>query len=62
MNDDIIKSVIVLIQNGHGDKEILLRIVNDLRNDKKPFGPDLKYLKELFERHLPDEKKLLEDI
>ncbi len=61
MNEEIIKSIIVLIQNDLGDKDILFRILNYLRNDKKPFGPDLKYLKSLFEKNLPDEKKLLEE-
>ena len=53
------KSIIVLIQNDRGDKEILMRILNDLRKDKKPFGPDKLYLKTIIEKYLPEDKHLL---
>ena len=59
MSDDLMKSIIVLIQNDKGDKEILMRIVNDLRKEKKPFGPDKLYLKTIIEKYLPEDKHLL---
>jgi len=59
MSEDLIKSIIVLIQNDRGDKEILMRILNDLRKDKKPFGPDKLYLKTIIEKYLPEDKHLL---
>ena len=59
MNEELLKSVIVLLQNDWGDKEILIRIINDLRNDKKLFGPDKEYLKQLIKKHLPEDKHLI---
>jgi len=53
------KSIIVLMQNDRGDKEILMRILNDLRKDKKPFDPDKSYLKTIIEKYLPEDKHLL---
>ncbi|MCH7648787.1 MAG: hypothetical protein IIA83_09295 [Thaumarchaeota archaeon] len=53
------KSIIVLIQNDRGDKEILMRILYDLRKNKKPFGPDKLYLKTIIEKYLPEDKHLL---
>lgn len=53
------KSIIVLIQNDKGDKEILIRILNDLKKDKKPFGPDKVYLKTIFEKYMPEKNHLL---
>ena len=50
------KSIIVLMQNDKGDKEILMRILNDLNKDKKPFGPDKLYLKSVIEKHLPEDR------
>jgi len=62
MNEDLIKSIIVLIQNDRGDKEILMRILNDIRKDKKPFGPDKSYLKNIVEKYLPEDKHLLKSL
>ena len=62
MNEDLIKSIIVLIQNDRGDKEILMRILNDLRKVKKPFGPDKSYLKNIVEKYLPEDKHLLKSL
>jgi len=59
MSEDLIKSILVLIQNDRGDKEILMRILNDLRKDKKPFEPDNSYLKTVIEKYLPEDKHLL---
>lgn len=59
MSEKLIKSVIILLQNDWGDKEILIRIINDLRNDKKLFGPDKEYLKTLIEKYLPEDKHLI---
>jgi len=59
MSADLMKSIIVLIQNDKGDKEILMRILNDLKKDKKAFGPDQSYLKTIFEKYLPEDKHLL---
>ena len=62
MNEDLIKSIIVLIQNDRGDKEILMRILNDLRKNKKPFGPDKSFLKNIVEKYLPEDKHLLKTL
>ncbi len=62
MSEDLIKSIIVLIQNDRGDKEILMRILNDLRKDKKPFGPDKSYLKTIIEKYMPENKYLLKSL
>lgn len=59
MSEDLIKSIIVLIQNERGDKEILMRILNDLRKDKDLFGPDMSYLKTIIEKYQPEDKHLL---
>jgi len=59
VSEDLIKSIILLIQNDRGDKEILMRILYDLRKDKKPFGPDKLYLKTIIEKYLPEDKHLL---
>lgn len=59
MSEDLIKSIIVLIQNERGDNEILLRILNDLRKDKDLFGPDKSYLKTIIEKYQPEDKHLL---
>jgi len=59
MSEDLIKSILVLIQNDRGDKEILMRILNDLRKDKVPFAPDKLYLKTIIEKYLPEDKHLL---
>ena len=62
MSDDLMKSIIVLLQNDAGDAEILMRILNDLKNDKNPFGPDKIYLKTIIEKHLPGDKDLLKSL
>ena len=59
MSEELIKSIIVLIQNERGDKEILMRILNDLRKDKNLFGPDKSYLKTIIEKYQPEDKHLL---
>ena len=59
MNEDFMKSIIVLIQNNIGDKEILMRTLNDLKKDKNLFGPDKLYLKTIIEKYLPEDKHLL---
>lgn len=59
MSEDLIKSIIVLIQNERGDKEILMRILNDLRKDKNLFDPDKSYLKTIIEKYQPEDKHLL---
>jgi len=62
MNEDFMKSIIVLIQNDIGDKEILMRILNDLKKDKNLFGPDKLYLKTIIEKYLPEDKHLLKSL
>ncbi len=62
MSDDLMKSIIVLLQNDAGDAEILMRILNDLKKDKNPFGPDKLYLKTIIEKHLPGDKDLLKSL
>lgn len=62
MSADLMKSVIILIQNDKGDKEILMRILNDLNKDKKPFGPDKLYLKYVIEKYTPEDRNLLDSL
>ena len=62
MSEDLMKSIIVLIQNDKGDKEILMRILYDLRKNKKPFGSDKLYLKTIIEKYLPEDKYLLKSL
>ncbi len=62
MSEDLIKSILVLIQNDRGDKEILMRILNDFRKNKNPFGPDKSYLKNIIEKYLPEDKHLLKSL
>ena len=56
------KSIIVLVQNNKGDKEILIRILNNLNKNKQLFGPDKLYLNSIFDKYLPDEKDLLKSL
>jgi len=62
MSEDLMKSIIGLIQNDKGDKETLMRILYGLRKDKKPFGPDKLYLKTVIEKYLPEDKHLLKSL
>ena len=62
MSEDLMKSIIGLIQNDKGDKEILMRILYDLRKNKKPFGSDKLYLKTIIEKYLPEDKYLLKSL
>jgi len=39
-----------------------MRILNDLRKDKKPFEPDNSYLKTVIEKYLPEDKHLLKSL
>jgi len=62
VSEDLMKSIIVLLQNDRADKEILMRILYDLKKDKKPFGPDKLYLKTIIEKYLPEDKYLLKSL
>ena len=61
MSEDLMKSIIILIQNDKGDKEILMRILNNLNKNKQLFGQDKSYLESLFE-YIPEDKHLLESL
>ena len=56
MSNDIMKSLIVLIQNNYGDADILLRILNNLKNEKPLFPPDKEYLDIILKKYFPNEK------
>ena len=62
VSEELMKSIIVLIQNDIGDQEILMRILNDLKKEKIPFGPDKSYLKNIIEKHLPKDIHLLKSL
>ncbi|MGD2107048.1 MAG: hypothetical protein PVH93_05510, partial [Nitrosopumilaceae archaeon] len=62
VSEELMKSIIVLIQNDIGDQEILMRILNDLKKEKIPFGPDKSYLKNIIEKHLPKDLHLLKSL
>lgn len=56
MSNDIMKSLIILIQNNYGDADILLRILNNLKNEKPLFPPDKEYLDNILKKYFPNEK------
>lgn len=56
MSNDIMKSLIILIQNNYGDADILLRILNNLKNEKPLFPPDKEYLNVILKKYFPNEK------
>lgn len=56
MSNDIMKSLIIMIQNHYGDTDILLRILNNLKNEKPLFPPDKEYLDIILQKYFPNEK------
>lgn len=50
------KSVIILIQNNYGDNDILLRILNNLKNEKDLFPPDKEYLDIILKKYFSSEE------
>jgi hypothetical protein len=56
MSNDIMKSLIIMIQNNYGDADILLRILNSLKNEKSLFPPDKEYLDIILQKYFPNEK------
>jgi hypothetical protein len=56
MSNDIMKLIIILIQNNYGDGDILLRILNNLKNEKDLFPPDKEYLDTILKKYFPNEK------
>jgi hypothetical protein len=55
------KSLIILIQNNYGDADILLRILNNIKNEKSLFPPDREYLKTILQKYFPNEKFQISD-
>jgi hypothetical protein len=55
------KSIVVLLQNDNGDKDILIRILNDLKNGKNLFAPDKVYLETVIKKYFPEDLHLLSD-
>ncbi|WP_179365826.1 hypothetical protein [Nitrosarchaeum sp. AC2] len=56
MSNDVMKSLIIMIQNHYGDIDILLRILNNLKNEKPLFPPDKEYLDIILQKYFPNEK------
>jgi len=56
MSSDIMKLLIILIQNNYGDIDILLRILNNLKNEKPLFPPDKEYVDIVLKSYFPNEK------
>jgi hypothetical protein len=56
MSNDVMKSLIIMIQNHYGDTDILLRILNNLKNEKPLFPPDKEYLDIILQKYFPNEK------
>lgn len=56
MSTDVMKSLIIMIQNHYGDTDILLRILNNLKNEKPLFPPDKEYLDIILQKYFPNEK------
>ncbi len=50
------KSLIIMIQNNYGDADILLRILNSLKNEKSLFPPDKEYLDIILQKYFPNQK------
>ncbi|QUC65158.1 hypothetical protein NsoK4_02515 [Nitrosopumilus sp. K4] len=59
--EELMKSIIVLLQNDKGDKDILIRILNNLKNDRQIFGPDKNYLTGILERFSPEDIRFLSE-
>jgi len=51
-SDDLIKSVIILMQGGIGDTIRLYQILLALRKEEIPSPSDKQYLQDLIEKHL----------
>jgi hypothetical protein len=51
-SDDLIKSVIILMQGGIGDTIRLYQILLTLRKEETPSLSDKQYLQDLVEKHL----------
>ena len=56
MSNDVMKSLIIMIQNNYGDIDILLRILNNFKNEKPLFPPDKEYLDNILQKYFPNEK------
>jgi len=56
MSNNVMKSLIIMIQNHYGDIDILLRILNNLKNEKPLFPPDKEYLDIILQKYFPNEK------
>ena len=56
MSNDVMKSLIIMIQNSYGDTDILIRILNNLKNEKPLFPPDKEYLDIVLQKYFPNEK------
>ncbi|WP_157832748.1 hypothetical protein [Nitrosarchaeum koreense] len=56
MSNDVMRSLIIMIQNHYGDTDILLRILNNLKNEKPLFPPDKEYLDIILQKYFPNEK------
>lgn len=56
MSNDVMKSLIIMIQNNYGDTDILIRILNNLKNEKPLFPPDKEYLDIVLQKYFPNEK------
>jgi hypothetical protein len=56
MSNDVMKLLIIFIQNNYGDGDILLRILNNLKNEKDLFPPDKEYLDTVLKKYFPNEK------
>jgi len=56
MSNDVMKSLIIMIQNHYGDTDILLRILNNLKHEKPLFPPDKEYLDIILQKYFPNEK------
>jgi len=57
--EEIMKIIIIFLQNDKGNKDILIRILNNLKNGKNIFGPDKAYLTTAIERFSPEDKHFL---
>ncbi len=56
MSNNVMKSLIIMIQNNYGDTDILIRILNNLKNEKPLFPPDKEYLDIVLQKYFPNEK------
>ena len=56
MSEDMMKSIVILMQNGIGDTTRLYTLLLALRKDESLSMSDQKYVQEMIEKHLDNKQ------